>query len=81
MSRTYLMPNNGRKSFGGKAIVDRSDDGTETLYSYETAIMKRTASGVMTRLWDGWTATTGTHIKSFCGLTKQEFLKLPLEVQ
>ncbi len=81
MARYVLAPTNGRKSFCGKAIVDRSDDGTETLYSYDTPIMKRTATGSMVRLWDGWTATTGTHIKSFCGLTKQEFLKLPMEVQ
>lgn len=33
--------------------------------------------------WDEeveWTATTGKHIKAFCGLGKKEFLKLPIEI-
>lgn len=71
-----LMPNNGRKSFYGKATVVVSDDGSETLYSYDTPIIKREASGELVKLWDGWSATTGRHIAAFCGLNKAEYSKL-----
>lgn len=71
-----LTPNNGRKSFYGKAIVEVAADGSETLYSYNTPIIKRSSSGDLVKLWDGWTATTGRHIKAFCGLSKAEFLAL-----
>lgn len=71
-----LTPNNGRKSFYGKAIVEIAADGSETLYSYNTPIIKRSSSGDLVKLWNGWTATTGRHIKAFCGLSKAEFLAL-----
>jgi len=75
--KTYeLTPTDGRKSFYGKATVQLDDNGTETLYSYNTAIIKRLASGELVKLWNGWTATTGRHIKAFCGLSKKEFEKL-----
>ena len=76
MKRYELTPNNSRKSFYGKAIVEVADDGSETLYSYNTPIIKRSSSGDLVKLWDGWTATTGRHIKAFCGLSKAEFLAL-----
>lgn len=76
MKRYELTPNNGRKSFYGKAIVEIAADGSETLYSYNTPIIKRSSSGDLVKLWDGWTATTGRHIKAFCGLSKAEFLAL-----
>ena len=77
--KTYeLTPNNGRKSFYGKAIVQISDNGEEVLLSYNTPIVKR-VDGKLIRLWSGWTATTGSHIKSFCGLDKKEFMNLPKE--
>lgn len=57
-----LIPTDGRKSFYGKAKVFIADDGTETLYSYNTPIIKRTAAGELIRMWDGWSATTGRHI-------------------
>lgn len=57
-----LIPADGKKSFYGKAKVFIGDDGTETLYSYDTPIIKRTAAGELVRMWDGWSATTGaTH--------------------
>lgn len=74
-----LQPVDGRKSFYGKAVVQIEDNGTETLYSYNTPIIKRTAAGVLVKLWDGWTATTGRHIKAFCGMGKAEFTVLPME--
>ena len=57
--------------------IDKLDEGTETLISYDTPIIERTADGKLNRLWFGdWTATTGRHIKSFCGLNKKQFMEL-----
>lgn len=74
-----LKPTDGRKSFYGKAVVTLEDDGSETLTSYNTLIIKRTVTGDLVKLWDGWTATTGRHIKAFCGLDKKQFYALPYE--
>lgn len=76
MRKYELIPTNGRKSFYGKAIVCVDDSGVETLYSYGTPVVKREPSGEVFRLWGGWTATTGNHIKSFCGMNKAEFIAL-----
>lgn len=73
----YLMPTDGRKSFYGKAFVEINTAGTETLYSYGTPIISRNKRGNLKKLWGGWSATTGRHIKSFCGLNKKEFEQLP----
>ena len=48
-----LIPTDGQKSFYGKATVCIADDETETLYSYNTPIIKRTAAGELVRIWDG----------------------------
>lgn len=72
-----LTPINNQASFYGKAKVVIDDDGTETLLSYDTPIIRRTADGKLSRLWfDDWTATTGRHIKAFCGLNKKQFMAL-----
>lgn len=71
-----LIPTESRKSFYGKAIVEIADDGTETLYSYDTPIIKRNPSGELVKLSDGWSATTGRHIVAFCGLNKAEYMSL-----
>lgn len=76
MKKYELIPNDGRKSFYGKAVVEVANDGTETLYSYNKAIIKRTAAGELVKLWDGWSATTGRHIKAFCGLNKAAYMAL-----
>lgn len=74
--RTYeLIPNDNHKSFYGKAIVKVEDDG-ETLYSYGTPIIKRFYNGTLKKLWFGWSATTGRHIKAFCGMNKNQFESL-----
>lgn len=79
MYKSYeLMPTNGRKSFYGKAIIKQFADGSEVLQSYNTDVLKKTAEGVFVRLWSGWSATTGTHIKSYCGMSKKEFMALPM---
>lgn len=71
-----LRPTDGRKSFYGKAVVMIADDGSETLYSYNTPIIKRTASGELVKLWDGWSSTTGRHINAFCGMNKAAYMAL-----
>lgn len=76
--RIELVPSSGAKSFYGKAyiMVDAAER-TETLYSYDTPVLCR-KDGKFIRLWDDWSATTGRHIKEFSGLTKAEFMKLPM---
>jgi len=75
--RVYeLTPTDGRKSFYGKAKVIIDEAGNETLYSYDTPIIKRTAAGELVKLWEGWTATTGRHINAFCGLNKAAYMAL-----
>ena len=80
MRKYELIPDDGHKSFYGKAIVTIDNNGNETLYSYGTAIIKRDASGNLERLYSGWSATTGRHIKAFCGLNKAGFFALPHEL-
>lgn len=73
-----LKPANGQKSFYGKAQVVENN-GTETLFSYGTPVVRREQNGEYTRLWDGWSATTGKHIASFAyGMNKREFLNLKM---
>lgn len=78
MKQYELIPTDGRKSFYGKAVVMVEGNGTETLYSYNTPIIKRLVSGELVKLWSGWSATTGRHIKTFCGLNKAGFGALPV---
>ena len=54
------------------------DDGSEVLQSYETQVLRRYSDGTLYRLWDDWSATTGKHIKAFCGLNKKQYLELPI---
>lgn len=53
MKKYELIPTDGRKSFYGKAVVIVEDNGTETLYSYGTPIIKRLVSGELVKLWGG----------------------------
>lgn len=79
MTVLELKPTNGRKSFGGKAYVQIDDKGNQTLLSYGTPIIRKDKKGKLHRLWNDWSGTTGTHIKSFCGLDKKAFMKLEVE--
>lgn len=78
MTITDLLPIDNRKSFYGKAKVIFSDNGTQTLMSYNTNIIRKEVDGSLSRLYDEWSLTTGRHIKAFCGLDKSQFFKLPL---
>lgn len=76
MKQYELIPHDGRKSFYGKAVVMIDESGNETLYSYNTPIIKKLVSGELVKLWGGWSATTGRHIAAFCGLNKAAFMAL-----
>ena len=76
MKHYELTPTDSHKSFYGKAVVKIADDGSETLYSYNTPIIKRTAAGELVKLWNGWSVTTGRHIAAFCGLNKAAYMNL-----
>lgn len=78
MKKYYLMPTEkqNQKFFGCKAVVEVSDDGTETLFSYNMKIVSRKPNGELVKHWNGWTATTGKHIKAFCGMNKKEYSAL-----
>lgn len=78
MNKYHLIPKDNHKSFYGKAVVVSDGGGCEFLESYGTLIMSR-RDGVLLRHWDGWTATTGRHIRAFCGLNKGGFMALPYE--
>lgn len=45
MKRYELAPNGTQKSFYGKAVVEIDNAGNETLYSYNTPIIKRLVNG------------------------------------
>lgn len=77
MKMYELIPTNGRKSFYGKAKV-LIENSSETLYSYDTPIIRRDADGTLTPLYFGekYGTTTASHVKSFCGLSKKDYMKL-----
>jgi hypothetical protein len=75
--RYDLTPCDSHKSFYGKAEVIVLKDGTRILRSYSTYVMVQDAMGNLYRTWQGWSATTGRHIKSFCGLNKKGIESLP----
>jgi len=64
MKQFELVPRNGRKSFGGKAIVEEREN-KATLLSYNTPVAhydKRTRKMEIPKYHS---ATTGTHINAF----------------
>lgn len=60
-----LPPQNGRKSFYGKAKCIEHPDGTIQLQSYNTIVAEIDRAGNYRKTWNGSTATTSAHIKSF----------------
>lgn len=65
MTATLLLDTvyDNRKSFYGKATVEVGEDKV-TLYSYGTRIVEINGENVKAH-WDGWSMTTGRHIKEF----------------
>lgn len=76
-----LTPVSGQKSFYGKARVRLEPNGAAVLISYTTPVLRREPSGVYVRLWSGWSATTGKHIRAFAGIGKAEWDKMPVETR
>lgn len=75
-----LVPIHGKQSsFYGKAKVFIDENNNRVLYSYNTPIILKKNDGTLVRLWDGYSYTTGKHIKSFCGLNKEQFLDLEVK--
>ena len=68
-----------QESFYGKAQVLEYNDGAAVLLSYHTPIIRREKNGTLSRLWAGWSNTTGRHIYAFCGLRKKDFFALPVD--
>ena len=70
MSKFYLSPIDGRKSFYGKAVV-KSIGNRLVLQSYNTDVAEFDKdTHTFRRLWDGYSATSMRHINSFvayCG--------------
>ena len=58
-----LIPNNGRKSFHGKAQVIMIGD-TAYLRSYQTIVCS-VCNGKFARIWPGHSCTTMIHINAF----------------
>jgi len=80
MTERYELENAfPRKSFYGKAYVEKKDNGDRVLISYGTPVLKKDANGRLHRLWWNWSATTGRHIAAFAGIGKKEWDKLPIE--
>ena len=77
-SYTYeLIPQDGRKSFYGKAKVELAPTGTVNLYSYGTCVAF-IHKGNFYRVWHGYSATTMRHINSFRMVYGNEDSKRPL---
>lgn len=72
-----LIPTNGIKSFYGKAMIDTTNEG-EVLMSYGTRIIIKKRNGELIPLAnpDVISYTTATHLKSFCGINKPQYVKL-----
>ena len=67
MKRIFdLIPDNGRKSFYGKAKVIEHDNGIVSLMSYNTVVCSiDTKSKSFYRHWAGYSLTTMQHINTF----------------
>lgn len=73
------LPEQNQKSFYNKATVTIDNKGTAFLYSYNTLILSKDIDGNYLRFWDGWSQTTGKHIRAFSGLNKKQFLNIKME--
>lgn len=69
-------PVGNQKSFYGKAKVFILANEMSVLKSYNTLILVKDGKRFL-KLWDDWSATTGKHIHSFCGMGKKDFEQLP----
>lgn len=75
----FPLPEQNQYTFWGEAKIRINEDCSETLYSYGIPIIKKYDDGRMERLYDGWNTKIGKHVKAFCGLSKKQFIELPVE--
>ena len=75
----YLKPKGTQKSFNGKAVVKEYENGDKILFSYLTPVLKQTKEGKLIRLWNGYSTTTGKHIKAFAGITGSYFKSMSVQ--
>ena len=68
MRKYELIPNDGRKSFYGKAVVIVKDNGEKVLQSYNMEVCKITSGGEFVRMWSGYSVTTMRHVNAFLSL-------------
>lgn len=76
-----LIPTNGRRSFGGKAVVLEDGD-TLTLVSYATEVAKVNTVAREYTLNGYYSQTTGAHIRDFlrhCGVKDWKLSKREIE--
>jgi len=75
-----LIPNNGRRSFYGKAKVLKAKN-YNLLRSYDTIVCGVDANGNIHRYFDirSKTNTTCAHLKSFLGCAYKNYWNLPVE--
>lgn len=59
-----VIPQNGRKSFYGKAIVTEVN-GNKILTSYTTDVARIDKEGNFFKLWGGYSVTTMNHVNAF----------------
>jgi len=77
-----VIPQNGRKSFYGKAIVTEVN-GNKTLTSYTTDVARIDKEGNFFKLWGGYSVTTMNHVNAFRimnglnPISKKEWLEIP----
>ena len=83
--KTYeIIPNNGRKSFYGKAIA-KEYNGNTILTSYTTEVAKIDKEGRFSRLWGGYSVTTMNHVNAFRAMfglptmTKKEWERMEVD--
>ena len=78
-----LTPNDSRQSFYRKAFVEVIGN-MKALKSYETIVAVVNEAGEVFRTWNGWSATTGRHVKAFTesiigkGIGKSDWNKMPV---
>ena len=66
-----------QKSFYRKAHIERFEDGSEALCSYDTMVAYVDKNGEIVRTWDDWSVTSGKHIKAFLHVNKKDYFRLP----
>ena len=61
---------------GLKDANKMNEEELSNVEKYITKIVFRKPNGELVKHWKDWTATTGRHIKAFCGMSKKEYSAL-----